>query len=64
MIIKYRGQAYRTERAIKEWLEIADKYNNQHIPVIEIAQQYKNKRTGKPYTLSYIYWILKRVQTL
>jgi hypothetical protein len=64
MIIKYRGQAYRTERAIKEWLEIADKYNNKKIPVKDIANQYKNRITGKPYTISYIYWILKRVQTL
>ena len=63
MIIKMRGHTYQTKKAIPQWIKIANEYNS-GIPVPEIAKKYTNPHTGKQYTEAYVYWVLKRVQTL
>lgn len=61
MQIKYRGQEKRRERARQLWLNIATDYNS-GMDVETIRKRYKNKRTGKPYDRTHIYYILRKLR--
>lgn len=63
MKIIYRKRNAITSRAIPTWLDIVDDYKK-GIPVKEIAKNHINPNTGRPYTVAYIFWVLKRVQKL
>ena len=58
-----RGHKYQTERAIPQWIKIAEDYNK-GIPVKDIAKKYTNPITKRQYSIPYIYWVLKRIQQL
>ena len=63
MKVNYQGHEERTKRASIIWRQIAKDYNS-GMSVKEITQKYKNPVTKKPYTNTYVYWVLKKVQQL
>lgn len=51
--------AQRKKKAQMLWLQVL-KDDSDGISPEDIAKKYINEKTGKPYTIKHIYWILRR----
>ena len=51
----------RKKEATDFWLRVATDYNSGFTPE-EIAERYTNPRSGKPYSVKHIYWVLRQIK--
>lgn len=50
----------RKKLATDFWLRVATDINGGMTPD-EVAGRYKNPKTGKPYTVKHIYWVIRQL---
>lgn len=62
MKVHLQGHKKRTEDAMKFWHEFAKEINS-GMPIEVARLKFPNKRTGKPYDLSHVYLMLRRINT-
>ena len=63
MKVNYQFHEKRKEKAKETWLRVLSEYNTGK-SATEIAKQFTNPQTRKPYTRGYVYWVLKKVAEL
>jgi hypothetical protein len=61
MDIKYTGHETRTKNARNIWFSVATDLNS-GMSIEEIRQRYTNPLTGKPYSKSHIYFMLRYIK--
>lgn len=61
MEIKYQNHEQKTKRALATWVKIAEDFNN-GVPAAKIAPRYTNPTTGKAYSRSHVYYILRKLR--
>lgn len=63
MEIKYQRHSKKSKKALSTWVKIAADFNN-GISASKIAPRYTNPETGKPYSRSHIYYILRKLREM
>lgn len=63
MEIKYRGHKDSIQKSKQRCLAIATDYNS-GISINDLCKKYPNSKTKKPCSRVYIYWALKKAQSI
>ena len=70
MEIKYQGHKNRKEKAIEIWRKIARDFNGdpangiKPVPADKLRLRYTNPKTGKSFSRSHIYYVLRKLQEI
>jgi hypothetical protein len=62
MEVKYQGHEKRKQEARELWIAIATDLNA-GMDIETVRLRHPNKKTGKPYHRTHIYWILRQIRT-
>jgi hypothetical protein len=60
--MKNQGHLNRRKRVENVWKRIYNAYYEDNRPVKEILEEFKNPKTGRPYSRSHFYFILDQVK--